>query len=245
MLKKSLPLIFLLLLSILLCCEYDYKPSGNTMLLTGKVEGLRKGTLFLQKIQDSILVNIDSVVVEGRPEFQFRTEIESPEIYYLYLNKEDGDSLNDRILFFAEKGEITINTLLKTFESSAKVMGSENQKLLQEYRKLARNFDDKNLEYIKAYYEAAKESNKTKETDSIEKAMDNLLKRRYLYALNFAITHGDNVIAPFIALTEVYDANIVFLYTVASKLTEEVKASKYGREFIDFIATRKLDETID
>ena len=124
------------------------------MLLTGKVEGLRKGTLFLQKIQDSILVNIDSVVIEGRPEFQFRTEIESPEIYYLYLNKEDGDSLNDRILFFAEKGEITINTLLKTFESSAKVMGSENQKLLQEYRKLARNFDDKNLEYIKAYYEA-------------------------------------------------------------------------------------------
>ena len=153
MLKKSLQLIVLLLLLILLGCENDYKPSGNTMLLTGKVEGLRKGTLFLQKIQDSILVNIDSVVIEGRPEFQFRTEIESPEIYYLYLNKEDGDSLNDRILFFAEKGEITINTLLKTFESSAKVMGSENQKLLQEYRKLARNFDDKNLEYIKAYYD--------------------------------------------------------------------------------------------
>ena len=75
--------------------------------------------------------------------------------------------------------------------------------------------------------------------------MDNLLKRRYLYALNFAITHGDNVIAPFIALTEVYDANIVFLDTVASKLTEEVKASKYGREFVEFIATRKLDETIE
>ena len=124
-------------------------------------------------------------------------------------------------------------------------MGSENQKLLQEYRKMARNFDDKNLEYIKAYYEASKESNKTKETDSIEKAMDNLLKRRYLYALNFAITHGDNVIAPFIALTEVYDANIVFLDTVASKLTEKVKASKYGREFVEFIATRKLDETIE
>ena len=50
--------------------------------------------------------------------------------------------------------------------------------------------------------------------DSIEKAMDNLIKRRYLYALNFASTHGDNVIAPFIALTEVYDANIVFLDTV-------------------------------
>ena len=244
MLNKSFPLIVLLLLLILIGCEKNSKPSGNTMLLTGTVEGLRKGTLFLQKIQDSVLVNIDSVVVKGSPRFQFRTEINSPEIYYLYLNKEDGDSLNDRILFFAEKGKITINTLLKTFESSAKVTGSENQKLLQEYRKLARQFDEKNLEYIKGYYEVAKK-NKNKAMDSIEKAMDNLLKRRYLYALNFASTHGDNVIAPFIALTEVYDANIVFLDTIASKLTDKVKASKYGKEFIDFIATRKANEKIE
>ena len=245
LLNKSLPLIVLFLLSILIGCKNNSRPSGNTMLLSGKVEGLRKGTLFLQKIQDSVLVDIDSIVVMGSPEFQFRTEIESPEIYYLYLNKEDGDSLNDRILFFAEKGEIIINTLLKTFESSAKVSGSENQKLLQEYRKLSRQFDDKNLEYIKGYYAAAKKGDKSKAKDSIEKAMDNLMKRRYLYALNFASTHGNNVIAPFIALTEVYDANIVFLDTVASKLTDKVKASKYGKEFINLIATRKAEETTE
>ncbi len=225
-------------------CQNTSKPSGNTMLLSGTVEGLRKGTLYLQKIQDSLMVNVDSVVVDGSPNFQFKTEIESPEIYYLYLNKEDGDSLNDRILFFAEKGEISINTLLKTFESSAKVTGSENQKLLQEYRKLARQFDAKNLEYIQAYFQQAKEDN-SKALDSINKAMDNLLKRRYLYALNFASTHGDNVIAPFIALTEVYDANIVFLDTVASKLTDQVKTSKYGKEFLNFIERRKAEETVE
>ena len=225
-------------------CQNTSKPSGNTMLLSGTIEGLRKGTLYLQKIQDSLMVNVDSVVVDGSPNFQFKTEIESPEIYYLYLNKEDGDSLNDRILFFAEKGEISINTLLKTFESSAKVTGSENQKLLQEYRKLARQFDAKNLEYIQAYFQQAKEDN-SKALDSINKAMDNLLKRRYLYALNFASTHGDNVIAPFIALTEVYDANIVFLDTVASKLTDQVKTSKYGKEFLNFIERRKAEETVE
>ena len=82
----------------------------------------------------------------------------------------------------------------------------------------------------------------SKKLDSIQVAIDNLLKRRYLYALNFASTHGDNVIAPFIALTEVSDANIIFLDTVASKLTDKVKASKYGKEFIEFIATRKAKE---
>ena len=242
MFSKSLAFIALIFLLSLIGCERTSKPTGNTMLLSGTVEGLRKGTLYLQKIQDSLMVNIDSVVVNGSPDFKFKTEIESPEIYYLYLNKEDGDSLNDRILFFAEKGEISINTLLKTFESSAKVTGSENQKLLQEYRKLARQFDRKNLEYIQAYFEVAKEHNNSKALDSIKEAMDNLMKRRYLYALNFASTNGDNVIAPFIALTEVYDANIVFLDTVASKLTDKVKASKYGKEFLEFIATRKSEE---
>jgi hypothetical protein len=148
-------------------------------------------------------------------------------------------------LFFGEKGEITVNTLLKTFESSAKVTGSENQELLQEYRKLARQFDGKNLDNIKAYYEAIKNNADQKTMDSIQAAMDNLTKRRYLYALNFASTHGDNVIAPFIALTEVYDANLVFLDTVASKLTEEVKVSKYGKEFLEFIAKRKIEEATE
>ena len=209
------------------------------MHVSGRVDGLRKGTLFLQKVLDSSLIDIDSIVINGNPEFNFKTKIESPEIYYLYLNKDDGDTLNDRVMFFAEKGEITINTLLKTFESSAKVSGSENQELLQEYRKIARQFNAKNLDYIKAYINNAKSANDSRSSDSIQKEMDNLLKRRYLYALNFAITHGDNVIAPYIALTEVSDANIKYLDTVASKLTEEVKSSKYGKLLIDLIANRK------
>ena len=209
------------------------------MHISGKVDGLRKGTIFLQKVVDSALVDIDSIIINGNPEFNFKTKIESPEIYYLYLNKDDGDTLNDRVMFFAEKGEITINTLLKTFESSAKVSGSENQELLQEYRKISRQFNAKNLEYIKAYINNAKSANDSRSSDSIQKEMDNLLKRRYLYALNFAVTHGDNVIAPYIALTEVSDANIKYLDTVASKLTEEVKSSKYGKLLIDLIANRK------
>ena len=236
--------VFLCLL-IIIGCDKAPKPEENTMILSGTINGLRKGTLYLQKIQDSLMVNVDSVKVNGNPDFKFKTEIESPEIYYLYLKKEDGDSLNDRILFFAEKGEITINTLLKTFESSAKVTGSKNQELLQEYRKLSRQFNRKNLDYLEAYFTEAKEKNNAKVLDSIQGAMDNLLKRRYLYALNFASTHGDNVIAPFIALTEVSDANIIFLDTIASKLTDKVKASKYGKKFIEFIHSRKIDEAVE
>ncbi|WP_370104751.1 DUF4369 domain-containing protein, partial [Winogradskyella sp.] len=77
---------------------------------------MRKGTLFLQKIKDTNIINIDSVIINGKPYFEFNTPIETAEIFYLYLDKEDGDSLNDRILFFGEKNTIQINTLLNTFE---------------------------------------------------------------------------------------------------------------------------------
>ena len=243
--NRSLRFVALFSLFLVIGCEGTSKLTENTMLVNGTVEGLRKGTLYLQKIKDSLIINVDSIMVNGNPEFKFKTEIESPEVYYLYLKKEDGDSLNDRILFFAEKGEISINTLLNTFESSAKVTGSENQELLQEYRNLARQFNQKNLEYIEAYFTNAKQDNNNKVLDSIRGAMDNLIKRRYLYALNFASTHGDKVIAPFIALTEVSDANIMFLDTVASRLTDKVKASKYGKEFIEFISSRKADEALE
>ena len=241
---RNLRFVTLFILFVAIGCEGTTKLTENTMLVNGTVEGLRKGTLYLQKIKDSLIINVDSIMVNGNPEFKFKTEIESPEVYYLYLKKEDGDSLNDRILFFAEKGEISINTLLNTFESSAKVTGSENQELLQEYRKLARQFNQKNLEYIEAYFKNAKQDN-NKVLDSIRGAMNNLIKRRYLYALNFASTHGDKVIAPFIALTEVSDANIMFLDTVASRLTDKVKASKYGKELIEFISSRKADEALE
>ena len=159
-------------------CEQNPKTVLNSdmMIVKGQVEGLRKGKLFLQKFQDSIMINVDSTLVEGTPEFEFKTPLETAEVFYLYLDKEDGDSLNDRILFFGEKGTIEINTLLKTFESSAKITGSKNQELLQEYISFSRKFNDQNLELMKEFYEAQMVRN-TKRADSIEEKMNKLLKR--------------------------------------------------------------------
>ncbi len=208
------------------------------MIVKGQVEGLRKGKLFLQKFQDSIMINVDSTLVEGTPEFEFKTPLETAEVFYLYLDKEDGDSLNDRILFFGEKGTIEINTLLKTFESSAKITGSKNQELLQEYISFSRKFNDQNLELMKEFYEAQMVRN-TKRADSIEEKMNKLLKRRYLYTINFAATNTDQNIAPYLALTEVYDANLALLDSIAVKMTPEVSESKYGKQFTEYLEKRR------
>ncbi|OUW34998.1 MAG: hypothetical protein CBD39_02275 [Flavobacteriaceae bacterium TMED179] len=240
---KFNPAFYIIFLGILvICCDKGQKKDpDNLMIVEGSIQGLRKGTLYLQKLQDTLLINMDSTLVNGISDFKFRIPIETPEIFYLYLEKEDGDSLNDRILFFGEKGTIQIKTLLKTFESSAKITGSKNQELLQEYQSFNRKFNDENLDLMKEFYQAQIDD-KPKIIDSLQKKIDNLLKRRYLYTINFATQNADENLAPYLALTQVYDANLSLLDSIAIKMTKEVRNSKYGNEFLNFIEKRRALE---
>ncbi len=243
MMLKRFPSLFILLLFLFFinCQQSKINENKNLMIVKGKVEGLRKGKLFLQKIEDTLLINIDSIQITGTPKFEFKTDIETAEIFYLYLEKEDGDSLNDRILFFGEEGLIEINTLLKTFESSAEITGSKNQELLQEYISFNRKFNDQNLSLMEKFYQAQIDQN-NKLADSLQYKIDNLLNRRYLYTINFAANNTDQNIAPYLALTRVFDANLSLLDSIAVKMTPQVKESKYGIEFINFLEKRREQE---
>ena len=226
---------------ILSCSPKQKQTVENLMIVKGRIDGLRKGTLYLQKIEDTLLINIDSTLVNGTPNFEFQTPLKTAEVFYLYLDKEDGDTLNDRILFFGERGTIEINTLLKTFESSANITGSKNQELLQEYQSFNRKFNDQNLELMKQFYQAQAEG-KSKKADTLQQKLDNLLKRRYLYTINFAARNTDQNIAPYLALTQVFDANLALLDSIAVKMTPEVSSSKYGKELLSFIKERRIKE---
>ena len=56
-----------------------------------------------------------------------------------------------------------------------------------------------------------------------------------LFTANFINTNADYEAASYIALTELYNANIKLLDTVNNSLTNEIKASKYGVELEKFI----------
>src|SRR5690606_21222727 len=148
----------------------------------------KKGTLYLQTIEDTSLVTIDSVVVNGNDTFEFKTYIEDAQVMYLYLEKKDNSIYDDRIMFFAEPGEMSINTTLKNFESDAIVEGSENQKKYAEYQKMMQQFNTRNLDLIQKNLVAQQEQN-MENIDSTNREFESLLKRRYLYTVNFAINN--------------------------------------------------------
>lgn len=236
---RKIALLLIVLITAAACSEKE-----SNLKVTGEVKGLKKGKLYLQKIEDTVLVNVDSMIVDGDPKFSLEAYIESPQIMYLYLEKVDNNQYDDRINFFADKGQVTINTNLEKFETEARIVGSANQEKLMEYRKMMSRFNDQNLELIKESFDAEKAENDEKLLE-VDKKYQQLLKRKYLYTVNFAINNKDLEIAPYLALSEVFDANIKYLDTIYTSLSPQVKKSKYGQELKDYLKERRKEEKIE
>ena len=202
--------------------------SKDNMSVFGNVDGLMKGTLFLQAQKDSIVVNLDSIYLKGDGNFKLSTYINEPDIFYLYLDKQDGDSLNDIITFFGNEGDIQINTRLSTFDSSFEISGSENSDLLNEYNSIIRKYNMQNLDLLEIFYNAQIENNQTR-IDSVNSELENLIRKKYLYTLNFSITNSANEISPYIAVSQIPDANVDLLRKVYDTLPDKIKDSKYGK----------------
>lgn len=226
-----------LALSILLfACSS--KKEGN-MIVQGQIKGLKKGTLYLQKMQDSLLVSIDSLALLGKDTFTLTDYVEEPVMYYLTF---DGNTTDKRILFFGEEATITINDKVDQFGFAPEISGSKNQEILDKYNVVSKRFQDQRLEFIKKDFEA-KRTNDPTLIKKVEDDYNRLIKRRVLFTTNFALNNADFEVAPYIALTEMYDASLKMLDTVNYSLSPKVKKSIYGKRFQEYLNTIKNSES--
>ncbi|MFQ3296041.1 MAG: hypothetical protein ACI9JT_001943 [Polaribacter sp.] len=229
-------IIVVLVVSILMIA-CSSKKDGN-MIVEGTIKGLKKGTLYLQKMNDTALFSIDSIAVIGDGKFRLTDNVESPVMYYLTFN---GNSNDKRILFFGDKGTITINDNIATFGFSPEITGSTNQLVLDNFLKINNQFKNQRLEFIKKEFEAVQ----SKDADLIEKVKNDfnrMIRRKYLYTTNFALNNANSEAAAYIALTELYDANIKLLDTINKKLSIDVKKSIYGKRLDKYISEIKARE---
>jgi len=229
-------------LSLILLFSFgSCKQTKNTnFVLTGTIKGLTKGTVYLDRVKDTIIVAVDSFKVRDNGYFLLGEDIESPEIFYLRIKEVP----NKKLLVFAEKGKIDVQTKLEKFDYSAKIKGSKNHDLLMNYKKMIQQFKDSKLELFKENLEAEK-ANNAKALDSLEIVFKSLNRRQYLYTTNFAVNNSDKEIAPYIALTELFNANLSLLDTVNNSLSEEIKNSKYGKQLDRFISVIKKNEGVE
>lgn len=235
---KKIGAIALVLLTI--ACNKTIEKEGN-LHLTGTVEGLKKGNIYVQQLKDTNLVIIDTIKFEGKSSFDTKFSIDEPQMLYLYLDRGQTNSIDNNLSFFAEPGEMTFKTTLKEFYANAKFTGSKNQEVYEKYLSIKTNLGNENAELL------AKELKNLKKKDpnsavKIESEKEKLIIRKYLYTANFALVNGKSEVAPYIALTEIPDANLKLMDTIQKSMSPKVAKSKYGKRLTEWINERKQNE---
>lgn len=219
-------ILFVMLLGlVVVSCE---KNTENTMVLTGNIKGLKKGTLYLQQAKDSTLVVLDSLEINGDGNFSFTEEVVNPDIFYLYLDKKDNNDINDRITFFGEPGQINIKTAWNTFDTKAEITGSKSQEKMEEFYDMTSKFNIRELSLVQQASIPEFQADSLA-LDSLQNLVDQNTIRKFRYALNFGLNNGDSYATPYLMITEVSQANPKYLDSIYKVLTPEVAGSKYGK----------------
>lgn len=234
--KKHIAALFAVL--ALASCSKEEK-KGNLQ-ISGNVKGLKKGTLYLKKLSDTTLVTIDSMSIDGDSHFSTATDIAEPEVLYLFLDRGKTTSIDNALPFFAEPGKMTIDTDLETFYAKAKITGSKNQKLWEDYKTVKSRFVSQELEVQAKDLEAQIKKQALPATEVAK--YESALKRRFLYTANFAITNKDFEVAPYVILSETPNLGLDFLKQVVESMSPKVAKSKYGKMLKDLYEERKKTE---
>ena len=143
-------------------------------------------------------------------------------------------------------GVIEINTVLSSknignYKRSFEVKGKRNIELMKEFNVYEERFmsernklEDKRKILI--------ELNEFERVDSIQKLLDRLLFKSYLFTANFAINNSEQEIAPYLALKKIPDARIEILESIEKKLSDEVKKTRHGKSFQKLLNQRRSSE---
>lgn len=235
---KKISIAFVTSVLLFACSE---KKLENNLHLTGNIKGLKTGTLYVQRVNNNKLIALDTIAIDGNSNFETNIELKSPEMLYLFLDRGVSNSLDNNLLFFAEPGNVNIDTNLENYIADAKVTGSKNQDLYYEFKKVDNRFQDEELSLIEKKFNAIK-SNNEKEVANITAKQESNVKRKYLYATNFIINNKDHEVAPYLALSEIYDINMKYLDTIQKSLTPKVAQSLYGKKLNEYIASVKKQQ---
>ncbi|GHT19624.1 thiol:disulfide interchange protein [Bacteroidia bacterium] len=119
--KKSL-----LLLSLIACAS---AASAKNLSITGSVENVQSGQIYLQKFENKMLRVIDSArIIDGK--FKFSKDVELPELYALTV-----DTTKSSYLVFFDENPVSVKFNTDNYYEKTVVTGSKLQDLFVAYKK--------------------------------------------------------------------------------------------------------------
>ncbi|AUC78194.1 hypothetical protein CW736_01675 [Nonlabens sp. MB-3u-79] len=213
--------------------------NSNNFSVSGTVDGIKVGKIYLQRLQDSILIDVDSALFNGNSNYTLMTDLDQTEIMYLHLDVKDGTEFNDKLLFFAEDTTMTINSSWDKFVKNAVISGSKNQDVYTIYKQNSDRLNKVYTDLVKRSLSLTDETRTLAISDSINTAYDKYLRKKVLYAINYAQLHKEKEVAPYILVSEAGEANPILLDSVYQKMPKKIQTTVYGKQLSELIKSYK------
>jgi len=201
--------------------------SENTE-VTISINGLKKGTVYLQKITEAGLINLDSVESNGKETLNLGLNLNHPELIYAYLDKADGSTFNDRLAIFAEPGEIHISTSLTNFENDAVIKAGEEHEAFKNLQEMLSRFTKKDFELMQLAQ--TDRVNDDRFVDSIVKQSNSNNIKRYQFIANYALSNPNKYVSAYLVTSEGEELNPKWKDSIFNNFSEAIKKSTYGQQ---------------
>jgi hypothetical protein len=216
-------LLSLSALALLASCNSTSKNTEETI----TIDGWKKGTVYLQKITDAGLINLDSVESNGKETLSMGLNLSHPELIYAYLDKADGSTFNDRLAFFAEPGEIQISTSLTNFENDAVIKAGEEHAAFKNIQEMLNRFTKKDFELMQLAQ--SDRVNDERFVDSIVNQSNSNNLKRYQFIANYALTNPNKYVSAYLVTSEGEELNPKWKDSIFNNFSEAIKKSSYGQ----------------
>jgi len=212
--------------SILLFIVFSCNINQENFELSGNINGLENGVIYLiesSSIEQEII--LDSTTVDNSSSFLLKGYIKEPQILKIRL----GESNSNEIEFFAEIGEMKLNTSNKRFQFDAQFSGSRHQENLDKFNSFLVKYEEEDLELLEKQIEESMKNNQ-KSIDSISILRDKIEKKKILFIINYIKNKKEEIISPYLALKYNKDINKDYLLKIYNSYSKEISNSKYGIE---------------
>ena len=212
--------------SILLFLVFSCNFNQENFELSGNINGLENGVIYLielSSIEKEII--LDSTTVDNTSSFLLKGYIKEPQILKIRL----GQTNTNEIEFFAEIGEMKLNTSNKRFQFDAQFSGSRHQENLDKFNSYLMKFEEEDIDLLEVQIQESIKGNE-KKIDSISILRENNDKRKILFVINYITNNNKEIISPYLALKYNQDIQLEYLTKIYKSYSKEISDSKYGIE---------------
>ena len=187
--------------------------------VTGKVNGIDTGMVFLQKKDMEKWVNMDSVKLD-KGEFSFTGKVDIPELWHVAVK---GSEVV--VEFFLENARIDVQVFPDSVEKST-IKGSATQDIYKKYLTMNEAINLKMDEVYTAYKKArdAKDTLGMERNDSISNTLDAEMKKQLR---DFAKTNNKTVVSPYLVMRNSWQFELPELEELVNAMDSSLNQSPY------------------